>query len=294
MLLSMTGFSRVSRDFDWGTITVEMSSVNHRYQEISLRLAKEISSFEPQINQMIRKNFRRGKIKLRADITLASSIRAAQINSDVLESYYRQLDESRKHLKMIEEVRVESLLQLPGVMDSPSFSTLIQEQGETPVIQVMEEGIDSLLEMRKKEGEHLLEDILSNLASFEKIIEDIDSYWETGKEKALADVKMRLGKLISDHEGDLDEGRLAQEVAILADKWDISEEISRSRSHLEKFRSVLGKEHSEGRKLDFLLQEMNREINTMGSKISDSDLRWMVVEGKTFLERIREQVQNVE
>lgn len=294
MLLSMTGFSRVSRDFDWGTITVEMSSVNHRYQEISLRLAKEISSFEPQINQMIRKNFRRGKIKLRADITLASSIRAAQINSDVLESYYRQLDESRKHLKMIEEVRVESLLQLPGVMDSPSFSTLIQEQGETPVIQVVEEGIDSLLEMRKKEGEHLLEDILSNLASFEKIIEDIDSYWETGKEKALADVKMRLGKLISDHEGDLDEGRLAQEVAILADKWDISEEISRSRSHLEKFRSVLGKEHSEGRKLDFLLQEMNREINTMGSKISDSDLRWMVVEGKTFLERIREQVQNVE
>lgn len=294
MLLSMTGFSRVSRDFDWGTITVEMSSVNHRYQEISLRLAKEISSLEPQINQMIRKNFRRGKIKLRADITLASSIRAAQINSDVLESYYRQLDESRKHLKMIEEVRVESLLQLPGVMDSPSFSTLIQEQGETPVIQVVEEGIDSLLEMRKKEGEHLLEDILSNLASFEKIIEDIDSYWETGKEKALADVKMRLGKLISDHEGDLDEGRLAQEVAILADKWDISEEISRSRSHLEKFRSVLGKEHSEGRKLDFLLQEMNREINTMGSKISDSDLRWMVVEGKTFLERIREQVQNVE
>jgi uncharacterized protein (TIGR00255 family) len=290
----MTGFSRVSRDFDWGTITVEMSSVNHRYQEISLRLAKEISSFEPQINQMIRKTFRRGKIKLRADLTLASSIRAAQINSDVLESYYRQLDESRKHLKMIEEVRVESLLQLPGVMDSPSFSSLIQEQGETPVIQVVEEAINSLLEMRKKEGEHLLEDILSNLVSFEKIIENIDSYWETGKEKALDDVKIRLGKLISDHEGDLDEGRLAQEVAILADKWDISEEISRSRSHLEKFRSVLRQEHSEGRKLDFLLQEMNREINTMGSKISDSDLRWMVVEGKTYLERIREQVQNVE
>lgn len=294
MLLSMTGFSRVSRDFDWGTVTVEMSSVNHRYQEISLRLAKEVSSFEPQINQMIRKTFRRGKIKLRVDLTLASSIRAAQINSDVLESYYRQLDESRKHLKMIEEVRVESLLQLPGVMDSPSFSSLIQEQGETPVVQVVEEAINSLLDMRKKEGEHLLGDILSNLASFEKIIENIDSYWETGKEKALADVKIRLGKLISDHEGDLDEGRLAQEVAILADKWDISEEISRSRSHLEKFRSVLGKDHSEGRKLDFLLQEMNREINTMGSKISDSDLRWMVVEGKTFLERIREQVQNVE
>jgi uncharacterized protein (TIGR00255 family) len=243
---------------------------------------------------MIRKTFRRGKIKLRADLTLASSIRAAQINSDVLESYYRQLDESRKHLKMIEEVRVESLLQLPGVMDSPSFSSLIQEQGETPVIQVVEEAINSLLEMRKKEGEHLLEDILSNLVSFEKIIENIDSYWETGKEKALDDVKIRLGKLISDHEGDLDEGRLAQEVAILADKWDISEEISRSRSHLEKFRSVLRQEHSEGRKLDFLLQEMNREINTMGSKISDSDLRWMVVEGKTYLERIREQVQNVE
>ena len=161
-------------------------------------------------------------------------------------------------------------------------------------MQVVEEAIGSLLEMRKKEGEHLLEDININLASFEKIVENIDSYWERGREEALTAVKQRLEKVIADHENDIEEGRLAQEIAILSDKWDISEEISRSRSHLIKFRSVLQMERSEGRKLDFLLQEMNREINTMGSKISDADVRWMVVEGKTFLERIREQVQNVE
>lgn len=294
MLLSMTGFSRVSRDFEWGSISVEMSSVNHRYQEITVRLPKELSSFEPQINQQIRKSFRRGKVKFRADLVLASRIKAAQINSEVLEDYYRQLDESRKHLKMIEEIQVENLLQLPGVLDSPSLSSLMEEEGESSLHEVVEEGIASLIDMRKKEGEHLLDDIMLNLSFFEKIIDDIDSYWEKGREEALSAFQQRLGNLIADREGDLDESRLAQEVAVLADKWDISEELSRSRSHLLKFRSVLAMESSEGRKLDFLLQEMNREINTMGSKISDADLRWMVVEGKTFLERIREQVQNVE
>lgn len=294
MLLSMTGFSRVSRDFNWGRISVEMSSINHRYQEITLRLAKELSSFEPQINQQIRKSFRRGKIKLRVDLVLAAKISAAQINSEILERYYRQLDESRKHLKIIENIRIESLLQLPGVLDSPSFTSLIEEEGESCISQVVEEAIKSLIEMRQNEGEHLFQDISMNLASFEKIIDAIDSYWDKGREESLSAFQQRLGKLITDHEGDLDVGRLAQEVAILADKWDISEEISRSRSHLLKFRSTLAMVTSEGRKLDFLLQEMNREINTMGSKISDASLRWMVVEGKTFLERIREQVQNVE
>ena len=294
MLLSMTGFSRVSRDFNWGRISVEMSSINHRYQEITLRLAKELSSFEPQINQQIRKSFRRGKIKLRVDLVLAAKICAAQINSEILERYYRQLDESRDHLKIIENIRIESLLQLPGVLDSPSFTSLIEEEGESCLSQVVDEAITSLIEMRQNEGEHLFEDISMNLASFEKIIDAIDSYWDKGREESLSAFQQRLGKLITDHEGDLDVGRLAQEVAILADKWDISEELSRSRSHLLKFRSTLAMVTSEGRKLDFLLQEMNREINTMGSKISDASLRWMVVEGKTFLERIREQVQNVE
>lgn len=294
MLLSMTGFSRVSRDFNWGRISVEMSSINHRYQEITLRLAKELSSFEPQINQQIRKSFRRGKIKLRVDLVLAAKICAAQINSEILESYYRQLDESRDHLKIIENIRIESLLQLPGVLVSPSFTSLIEDEGESSLSQVVEDAITSLIEMRQNEGEHLFEDISRNLASFEKIIDEIDSYWDKGREESLLAFQQRLGKLITDHEGEMDVGRLAQEVAILADKWDISEELSRSRSHLLKFRSTLAMATSEGRKLDFLLQEMNREINTMGSKISDASLRWMVVEGKTFLERIREQVQNVE
>ncbi len=294
MLLSMTGFSRVSRDFNWGRISVEMSSINHRYQEITLRLAKELSSFEPQINQQIRKSFRRGKIKLRVDLVLAAKTCAAQINSEILESYYRQLDESRDHLKIIENIRIESLLQLPGVLVSPSFTSLIEDEGESSLSQVVEDAITSLIEMRQNEGEHLFEDISRNLASFEKIIDEIDSYWDKGREESLLAFQQRLGKLITDHEGEMDVGRLAQEVAILADKWDISEELSRSRSHLSKFRSTLAMATSEGRKLDFLLQEMNREINTMGSKISDASLRWMVVEGKTFLERIREQVQNVE
>jgi len=294
MLLSMTGFGRISKDFEWGSLSVEISSVNHRYQEISVRLPKDLSFLEPQVNQHVRNSFKRGKIKFRAELVLASNLKVSRINAEVLENYCRQLDESRKHLKMIEEIRVESLLQLPGVIDVPSFSSVIENDYASQLMEVVDEAIELLLEMRKTEGEHLLKDIEINLASYEKTIDSIDSQWEVGKEKALENVKERLARLVADRCADLDEGRLAQEIAILADKWDISEEISRSRSHMEKFRSVLKMKDSEGRKLDFLLQEMNREINTMGSKISDADIRWMVVEGKTFLERVREQVQNVE
>ena len=294
MLLSMTGFGRISKDFGWGTISVEVSSVNHRYQEISIRLPKELGFLEPKVDQHIRNSFRRGKFKFRAELILTSNIRVARINSEVLEDYFKQLDESRKHLKMIEEIRVENLLQLPGVIDSPSFDSVVEKDYESDIMNTVDEAIALLLEMRRKEGEHLLEDIMQNLSSYCEIIDSIDSSWESGKNNALDGVKDRLSKIISDRETDVDEGRLAQEIAILADKWDISEEISRSRSHIEKFKSVISMEKSEGRKLDFLLQEMNREINTMGSKISDADIRWMVVEGKTFLERVREQVQNVE
>ena len=129
---------------------------------------------------------------------------------------------------------------------------------------------------------------------FSSLIDQISSLWEKAQEEAMNETRERIKKIFEDNGPIVDENRIAQEIALMADKWDISEEITRARSHIDKFNTILSGKVSEGRKMDFLIQEMNREINTIGSKVTHAEIRWLAVEAKTALERIREQVQNVE
>ncbi|SRR6056297_56345 len=294
MLKSMTAFSRVSRDFQWGTLSFELSTVNHRYQEISIRLPRELSSYEAEFNGKLRKAVKRGKIRAKAEMNLGTSMKAVPIDNDVLENYFSQLEEIRKDLRTIEDIRIENLLQLPGVLQSSSLPGTFMDTIAEDLENIAEEAIDSLLAMRLQEGKDLQNDILHNLEEYERIENTIETSWETARDSALQNLKQRIQEISEGSGNSIDESRIAQEIAIMADKWDISEEISRTRSHIEKLREVVDSDEAVGRKLDFLLQEMNREINTMASKVSDAEIRWLVVEGKTFLERIREQVQNVE
>lgn len=294
MLKSMTAFSRVSRDFQWGTLSFELSTVNHRYQEISIRLPRELSSYEAEFNGKLRKAIKRGKIRAKAEMNLGTSMKAVPIDNDVLENYFSQLEEIRKDLRTIEDIRVENLLQLPGVLQSSSLPGTFMDTIAEDLENIAEEAIDALLAMRLQEGKDLQNDILHNLEEYERIENSIETSWETARDSALQNLKQRIQEISEGSGNSIDESRIAQEIAIMADKWDISEEISRTRSHIEKLREVVDSDEAVGRKLDFLLQEMNREINTMASKVSDAEIRWLVVEGKTFLERIREQVQNVE
>jgi len=294
MIRSMTGFTREIRVFEWGTLTIELSSVNHRYQEISIRLPREMASFEPAVSGIIRSGLGRGKIRLHGEISWAPRFRAFVIDRDVLSGYYSQLLTLSGELGETSKPSLSSLLSLPGVMDSPPVLAMVEKEVGEALDDVIGSALGNLSGMREKEGGHLLEAITGYLDSFEEMISSVETYWNSKKSDLFEELRTRVTALLEGVTSEADQGRVAQELAIMGDKWDISEEFVRSGSHCSQFRSILAGHSSEGRKLDFLLQEMNREVNTMGSKITDADLRWMVVEAKTLLEKIREQVQNVE
>lgn len=294
MIRSMTGFTRESKSFDWGALTVEISSVNHRYQELSLRLPREMAFFESVIGSMIRSGLGRGKIRLLAEISWAPRFRAPTIDKGVLSDYYTQLRSLSVELGTSFSPSLTSLLSLPGVMDSPGVFSMVEREVGEALDEVIGRAILSLSAMRENEGKSLRLVMEKYLLSFEELVSSIEKYWEEKKVILFEELRGRITTLLEGVISEADKGRVAQEMAIMGDKWDISEELVRSRSHLKQFCYILEGPTSEGRKLDFLLQEMNREVNTMGAKITDASLRWMVVEAKTLLEKIREQVQNVE
>lgn len=294
MIRSMTGFARETADYEWGTLSVEISSVNHRYQDLSIRLPRELASFEPAVSSILRSALGRGKVRLYAEINWAPGFKSPEIDGDVLRSYYSQLVSLGKELSGDEKPSIQSLLSLPGVLDTPSARASIEDNLGDALVATAERAARSLAEMRQKEGDALGQAIELYLEDFKALLDSIESYWDGKKQKLLEELRARVTELLEEVTAEADENRVAQEIAIMADKWDVSEEIVRSRSHCTQFRSILAGRDSEGRKLDFLIQEMNREINTIGSKVTDAELRWMVVEGKSTLEKMREQIQNAE
>ncbi len=294
MIRSMTGFTRESKAFEWGTLTVEISSVNSRYQEITLRLPRELASFESAASALLRSGLGRGKIRLSGEINWAPRFRAVVIDRDVLGEYHNQLRKLADELGEDHAPGLSSLLSLPGVLDSPSALSLVERDAGKALEEIIRTSITNLSAMRRQEGDHLAGVMKGYLGAFSEGIETLEVYWKSRKETVLEETRSRVTALLEGVSCDTDQGRVMQEIVLLGDKWDISEEFDRSKSHIQQFRSIMEGKISEGRKLDFLLQEMNREVNTMGSKITDADLRWKVVDLKTLLEKIREQVQNVE
>lgn len=294
MMRSMTGFARETRVFEWGTLTVEISTVNHRYQELSLRLPREMSALEGPVGGLIRSRLGRGKVRFSAEITWAPRYRTFTIDRDVLHGYYNQLASIAQDMGVGDNPSVTALLGLPGVIEAPSLDGTVEETVGGALDETVGGALDRLIDMREREGRHLAECVAEYLQSFEALLGRMALRWEERRDVALGEHRKKLSTLLGDCLTDLDRNRVAQEIAILADKWDISEEIVRSGGHIRQFRSIADGASSEGRKLDFLIQEMNREVNTMGSKTADEEFRWMVVEAKNLLEKIREQIQNVE
>lgn len=294
----MTGFSRSQLDRPWGTLTAEISSVNHRYQEVSVRSPRDLAGFEPLVQALVRKGFRRGKVLVRLEVTWHSQYRVVDINSDVLKAYFSQVSQIRSELKLPQEIPLEQLLSLPGVTErSLAESSSIRDEMEEALKELIDTALGEWRQMRIREGDDMSKEILFHLGEFEEIVKKIEARWPDAKDQAIDSLRDRLQTLVEKLPGEwtsIEESRFAQEVSILADRWDVSEEFARIHSHLDKFHSVSKCKDPIGRKLDFLIQELNREVNTTGSKVQDADIRWLVVEGKSTLERIREQVQNVE
>ena len=294
MFISMTGFGSSKCVFSWGTVKFEINSVNHKYQDFSVKLPHEFMSLENRILAILRENIARGKVKLSAEITWNPGARIPVLDNDGLMNLVNQVRKiaKRNYLEVTNDIT--AFLALPGVLDD-SGNVAEEAAIENPEIwdKLTLDAVAELMEMKKTEGEKLHVKVEEDLVKLEEIVESLKERWVIASAEALEALRTRIENVMDHYDLDIDEARIAQEVALMSDKWDVSEETARLEAHAGKFRQVMD-EATCGKKLDFLIQEMNREINTMGSKVNDTEFRWGVVEAKTCIERMREQIQNIE
>lgn len=294
MLISMTGVGSAYDTFDWGTLRIDVYSVNSRYKDIIVRCPKELSMLENSLREELKNRYVRGKVIVTLYSTFAPELKMASINGKVLGNYFEELMSIHGKLKLLEEIQLELLLDLPGVLEQPEGRILdLYEQINKDAIALLDKALSDWNEMRKSEGEHISSFVNESLDKYEKLVDEITGEWDVAFEEELTELKSKINLLVSNIALEDDPSHF-EAVAHLADKWDIKEEITRSKSHIEKFREALKSNVSEGKKLNFLLQEMLREINTIASKVKNAKIRWHVVESKCLLEQMREQIQNVE
>lgn len=295
MFISMTGFGSSKHEFSWGTVLVEITSVNHKYQDFSARLPRELSSLENRVINIMRSSIARGKVKLSAEITWNPGARIPLLDEEGLLTLINQVRKIAKRNHLDVNADITNFLLIPGVYDDHS-NLAEQEAAAQPDVwdEIVNEAIKSLHEMKRSEGHKLKVKVESDLNLLAKITASLKERWEAAKNDTLESLRTRIETVMEHYDLEIDEARIAQEVSLISDKWDVSEELVRMEAHTEKFRQIMEAHEPSGKRLDFLIQEMNREINTMGSKVADAQFRWGVVEAKSCVERMREQIQNIE
>lgn len=296
MLLSMTGFGEAHGRPDGLTVAVEIRTVNSRHFKLNFRASEGYAALEPDVERIVRQAVRRGTAQVYLRVVRDASSDDYQINIAVLDGYYRQLKEFRSHGQTSGDldVGVECLLLLPGVIEEKSRG-LDDPHEDWPAIEpIVGQAVEALRTMRLEEGEALAADLLAQCDTVAEHLGKIDARSPMVADDYRTRLTERVEKVMQEFEVTVQAADLVREVSLFVDRSDISEEIVRLRSHLGQFRAAVETEESAGRKLEFIAQEMGREINTIGSKANDTEISQHVVEVKAALERIREQVQNVE
>ncbi|WP_411170486.1 YicC/YloC family endoribonuclease [Clostridium sp. MB05] len=293
MVKSMTSFGRASsEEGNKYLFSVEMKSVNSRYLDINIRLPKSIISLEEEIRKLINTKLFRGKVDIFINQkSYSTGEGVAKLNLKLAESYYNCLKEIEENLGVKNDITATQIARFSDVI------TIVEEESSIEEIwQVIKPLIDSSLimmdNMRLNEGEKLKEDILSKLNEIESLVYKIEEIADTVPNTYKKKLENKLKDLLDGIE--IDEARIAQEIAIIADKSAVDEEITRLKSHLNQMRETFNEEGQIGRKLDFIIQEMNREANTIASKSSDMNMTNYVINIKNLIEKIREQSQNIE
>lgn len=293
MIYSMTGYGRCEIEEHERKVIVEMNAINHRYCDLNIRLPKTLNALEDKIRNLLKGCLTRGKIELSITYySMAKEDLEVIVNEALATEYIAGLR------KLGDIVQVEDHLTLRDLMNINDVISIQKKAGdlesiEETVLKTVEGALKDLLNMRLKEGETLKEDILNKTVLLEKYLERIEMQSPQVVLNYKARLENRLATLLEDSNA-IDQSRLAMEVALFADKCAIDEEITRFKSHITQLRMILNEGGVVGRKLDFLMQEMNREVNTMGSKANDYEITKNVVELKNEIEKIREQVQNLE
>ena len=290
MLRSMTGFGCYEYSEDDITFTIEIKTVNHRYFDLFLRMPKQIQAFEDRVRSIVSNKIQRGKV----DVYITCDNKAEDAIDVVLDerlarAYSDALKAMADHLGIKDDISVSTLARFPDILK------VEKKEDDERIGNILEKAVDqavsSLVEMREKEGEKLKGSMVLNL-------QNVRAYLDKVRERAplvVREYKEKLEARIEELAGmKVDPARLAMEVALFADKCSIDEEIVRLESHIDQMNDLLEKGSPVGKKLDFLIQEMNREVNTIGAKAGDLDITRYVVELKNEIEKLREQVQNIE
>lgn len=293
MITSMTGFGRSEASSNGISVTVELKSVNSRYLDISLRLPQIVQEKELDLKEQLQQHIQRGKINISVRVDKADTGQPeVTFNKNLVRGYKNLLNDLRDAANIEKSVTLNDLMQFNDIFESREEDEKTQQTVWELTQSATEEAVGALTRMRRQEGSQLKEDLLQRAEHIEEMLNIIQEKTDGRAAKAKEQLLERIADLIDNDK--IDDDRLEMEVAVLVDKMDITEEIVRTQSHLKFFRKAVRNEHPVGRRLNFLSQEINREINTIGSKANDSKISQHVVQAKESLEQIREQVQNVE
>ena len=292
MVKSMTGYGRCEETVGGRRITVELKSVNHKYFEFSPRVTRGYGFLEDKLKTYVQSRVARGKIDLFLSIeTLEDADVIVSVNHSLAAGYIAALREITERHKLPDTVTVNSLSRYSDIFSvhkAPEDEEAIWAAVKT----VLEKAVDAFIAMRETEGRRLYDDVMSRAAVILELVGKIEARSPETVKEYRERLEAKLREVLSDTT--IDEQRILTEAAIFADKVAVAEETVRLRSHFEQLKALLNAEEPSGRKMDFLVQEMNRETNTIGSKASDSQIAYMVVDIKAEIEKIREQIQNIE
>jgi uncharacterized protein (TIGR00255 family) len=293
MITSMTGFGRGESSSSGYQVTVEIKTLNSRYLDISVRMPQSIQDKEIKLKENVQKHLSRGKVNLNINVDRSKSAGPdIKLNEELVKSYSSILRNLRSTGNIDEPVTVGDLLQFNDI-----FETRKEDEEEVRIIWectkiALETALDNLNTMRQNEGRELKEDLSNLVTGISSLLDEVIVLSDKRAPEIREKLKTRIQKMITEEQ--IDPDRMEMEIAMLVDKMDINEEVIRLQSHLKFFLEALEAEEPVGRRLNFLCQEINRELNTIGSKANDSTVAHHIVLGKEKLEQVREQVQNIE
>ncbi len=291
MLKSMTGFGRAEQQIDGLNIKISLKSVNHRYIDITVKMPRYYSFAEDKIRQSAMKYISRGKVEVHASIDKTEgSDRTVVLDTEMAKNYINAL-KSLKDFGLEDDVKISTISQYGEIFKIESEEA-DEERICAAITSVFESAAEDFVNMRSAEGERMEKDICSHLDSLAENLEKVKVRYPSVVDEYRQKLKKRIDDVLADE--NIDESRILTEAAIFADKSDIGEETVRLASHIKEFKNTIKTDKPIGKKLDFIVQEMNRETNTMGSKSSDIEISRLIVDMKSEIEKIREQIQNIE
>ncbi len=289
---SMTGYGKGQVSAGNLEIIIEIKSVNNRYLDILFRMPSMVSAFETDLRKLIKKSVNRGKVSVFAEIKQTlNNDNSSAINEDKLNYYYNNLKAIKEKLALSGPIEISHLLSFQDLFET-DISRIDEAEFKQHLIKSVELALEAFNAMRLKEGQHLIDDMTVRLDKIEAITKQVHEKAPANVRAEFEKLKNRVNELLDNQQVDND--RLEQEIALISDKVDITEELTRMESHIGQFRQTLKRDKELGKKLTFILQEMHREANTMNSKTTDIKISHLIIQVKEEIEKIREQTQNIE